>query len=134
VSRTGSAGSEPEIPFEREGQYTLLEELGRGGQSVVIRTFDEFITREVALKELPISRARRSRTMEPPEERSEIERREAAHGKADGVGPATDGKSSASKFKGPHSRPVIDGAGHNLPEEAPKEFAEAAWELASETG
>ncbi|HET9157833.1 MAG TPA: serine/threonine-protein kinase, partial [Myxococcaceae bacterium] len=48
---------EPEIPLEREGQYTRLEELGRGGQSVVLRAFDEFITREVALKELAISRA-----------------------------------------------------------------------------
>src|SRR5262249_51253102 len=41
--------------LEREGQYTRLEELGRGGQSVVIRAFDEFVAREVALKELAIS-------------------------------------------------------------------------------
>ena len=47
---------EPKIPLEREGQYTRLEELGRGGQSVVVRAFDEFITREVALKELAVSR------------------------------------------------------------------------------
>ncbi len=52
-------------------------------------------------------------------------------GKADGVVPATDGRSSASKFKGPRSHRVIEGAGHNLPEEAPKEFADAVWELAS---
>jgi pimeloyl-ACP methyl ester carboxylesterase len=52
-------------------------------------------------------------------------------GKADGVVPATDGRSSASKFSGPRSHRVIDGAGHNLPEEAPREFAEAVWEIAS---
>lgn len=50
-------------------------------------------------------------------------------GKADGVVPATDGKASAAKFTGPRSHRVIDGAGHNLPEEAPKEFADAVWEL-----
>ena len=47
---------ERDIPLEREGQYTRLDELGRGGQSVVFRAFDEFITREVALKELITSR------------------------------------------------------------------------------
>ena len=52
-------------------------------------------------------------------------------GKADGVVPATDGRSSASKFSGARSHRVIEGAGHNLPEEAPKEFADATWELAS---
>ncbi len=52
-------------------------------------------------------------------------------GKADGVVPATDGKASAARFTGPRSHRVIDGAGHNLPEEAPKEFTDAVWELAS---
>ncbi len=52
-------------------------------------------------------------------------------GKADGVVPATDGKSSASKFLGPRTHRVIESAGHNLPEEAPVEFATAVWELAS---
>ena len=52
-------------------------------------------------------------------------------GKADGVVPATDGKSSASKFSGSRSHRVVEGAGHNLPEEAPREFADAVWELAS---
>jgi pimeloyl-ACP methyl ester carboxylesterase len=52
-------------------------------------------------------------------------------GRADGVVPATDGKSSASKFSGPRTHRVIDGAGHNLPEESPREFADAVWELAS---
>lgn len=52
-------------------------------------------------------------------------------GKADGVVPATDGSSSAAKFQGPRSHRVVDGAGHNLPEEAPREFTNAVWELAS---
>jgi serine/threonine protein kinase/WD40 repeat protein len=39
-------------PLEREGQYTRLDELGRGAQSVVRRAIDEFVGREVALKEL----------------------------------------------------------------------------------
>src|SRR5262249_38867382 len=43
------------VPLEREGQYTRLEELGRGGQSVVRRAVDEFVGREVALKELLVS-------------------------------------------------------------------------------
>ena len=40
------------VPPEREGQYTRLDELGRGGQSVVWRALDEFVGRVVALKEL----------------------------------------------------------------------------------
>src|SRR5215831_2139739 len=40
------------VPVEREGQYTRLEELGRGGQSVVYRAIDEYVGREIALKEL----------------------------------------------------------------------------------
>src|SRR5262249_33358025 len=40
------------VPEEREGQYTRLDELGRGGQSVVRRAVDEFVGREVALKEM----------------------------------------------------------------------------------
>jgi pimeloyl-ACP methyl ester carboxylesterase len=52
-------------------------------------------------------------------------------GRADGVVPATDGKSSASRFRGRRSHRVVDGAGHNLPEEAPRDFADAVFELAS---
>jgi len=52
-------------------------------------------------------------------------------GKADGVVPANDGTASASRFSGPRSHRVVDGAGHNLPEEAPRQFADAVWELAS---
>ena len=51
-------------------------------------------------------------------------------GKADGVVPAGDGRSSAAKFTGTRSHRVIDGVGHNLPEEAPREFADAVTELA----
>jgi len=40
------------IPDERAGQYARLDELGRGGQSIVWRAIDVFVGREVALKEL----------------------------------------------------------------------------------
>jgi len=40
------------VPVEREGQYERLDELGRGGQSIVWRALDRFVGREVALKEL----------------------------------------------------------------------------------
>jgi pimeloyl-ACP methyl ester carboxylesterase len=52
-------------------------------------------------------------------------------GSADGVVPATDGRSSASKFTGPRSHRVVERAGHNLPEEAPADFADAVWKLAN---
>lgn len=52
-------------------------------------------------------------------------------GQADGVVPATDGSTSASKFTGRRSHRVIDGAGHNLPEESPAQFAAAVLELAN---
>jgi WD40 repeat protein/tRNA A-37 threonylcarbamoyl transferase component Bud32 len=40
------------IPVEPEGKYSRLDELGRGGQSIVWRALDRFVGREVALKEL----------------------------------------------------------------------------------
>jgi len=40
------------IPMEREGQYARLGEIGRGGQSIVLKALDRFIGREVAIKEL----------------------------------------------------------------------------------
>ncbi|HTM94780.1 MAG TPA: alpha/beta hydrolase [Croceibacterium sp.] len=52
-------------------------------------------------------------------------------GASDGVVPATDGKSTAAKFTGDRQHRVIPDVGHNLPEEAPREFAGAVWELAS---
>ncbi len=50
-------------------------------------------------------------------------------GDADGVVPATDGRTQASRFSGPRSHRVVSAAGHNLPEEAPRAFADAVWEL-----
>ena len=58
---------DPEIPLEREGQYTRLEELGRGGQSVVLRAFDRFVAREVALKQLALLGERSSAEHVTPE-------------------------------------------------------------------
>jgi serine/threonine protein kinase/WD40 repeat protein len=78
VPRTGSDGLEPEIPLEREGQYTRLEELGRGGQSVVVRAFDEFVAREVALKELAVAHAGEPSASTPSGQVPETERQEAA--------------------------------------------------------
>jgi pimeloyl-ACP methyl ester carboxylesterase len=52
-------------------------------------------------------------------------------GTGDGVIPATDGKSTAARFSGSRTHRIVEKAGHNLPEEAPREFAEAVWELAS---
>jgi pimeloyl-ACP methyl ester carboxylesterase len=52
-------------------------------------------------------------------------------GDADGVVPATDGKSTAAKFSGERQHRVIPSVGHNLPQEAPQAFADAVWELAS---
>ena len=40
------------VPVEPEGKYVRLDELGRGGQSIVWRALDRFVGREVALKEL----------------------------------------------------------------------------------
>jgi serine/threonine protein kinase len=49
---SNSAPAGPEVPLERPGQYTRLQELGRGSQSVVRAARDEIVGREVALKEL----------------------------------------------------------------------------------
>ncbi len=50
-------------------------------------------------------------------------------GDADGVLPASDGRASASKFTGRRIHRVVEGAGHNLPQEAPEAFAAAVMEL-----
>jgi pimeloyl-ACP methyl ester carboxylesterase len=52
-------------------------------------------------------------------------------GDADGVVPATDGKSTAARFTGGRQHRVIPHVGHNLPQESPAVFADAVWELAS---
>jgi pimeloyl-ACP methyl ester carboxylesterase len=50
-------------------------------------------------------------------------------GLADGNFPATDGSRSAAHFAGPRLHLQIPEAGHNLPQEAPKEFADAIREV-----
>lgn len=46
-------------------------------------------------------------------------------GDTDGVAKATDGSAYASKFTGRRTHRIISGAGHNLPQEAPRAFADA---------
>jgi pimeloyl-ACP methyl ester carboxylesterase len=50
-------------------------------------------------------------------------------GDADGITPATDGTAYAGKFSGKRMHRIIKGAGHNLPQEAPKAFADAIIEV-----
>lgn len=50
-------------------------------------------------------------------------------GDADGVLSASDGRASASKFTGRRIHRVVQGAGHNVPQEAPEAFAAAVMEL-----
>lgn len=52
-------------------------------------------------------------------------------GDQDGVVLATDGTAAAARFTGRRQHRVIPNVGHNLPEEAPAEFAGAVLELAS---
>jgi pimeloyl-ACP methyl ester carboxylesterase len=46
-------------------------------------------------------------------------------GDADGVTPATDGQAYAARFTGRRTHRIVKGAGHNLPQEAPRAFADA---------
>lgn len=46
-------------------------------------------------------------------------------GEHDGVLPASDGASYADNFSGKHIHRIVLGAGHNLPQEAPRDFAAA---------
>jgi serine/threonine protein kinase/WD40 repeat protein len=46
------SGADQTVPPEREGQYSRLRELGHGGQSAVVSALDNFLGREVAIKEL----------------------------------------------------------------------------------
>jgi pimeloyl-ACP methyl ester carboxylesterase len=75
---------------------------------------------------------------------AEIERRLAAlpritvptitlDGAADGVVPATDGSASAARFGRERRHRVVPRVGHNLPEEAPVEFANAVSDIVSAT-
>ena len=51
------------------------------------------------------------------------------HGHDNGVSPAASSERHARHFKGSYERRVIDGVGHNLPQEAPAEFAAAVLAL-----
>ena len=51
-TKTSSGLEVRNVPEERAGQYARLEEIGRGGQSVVWLALDAFLGREVALKEI----------------------------------------------------------------------------------
>jgi pimeloyl-ACP methyl ester carboxylesterase len=51
-------------------------------------------------------------------------------GDADGVVPATDGRSTSAKFVGPREHRIVPGVGHNLPQEAPRAFAAAVVKVA----
>ena len=54
------------------------------------------------------------------------------HGEASGIGPPAQSEQHARFFTGPYQRRVIPVAGHNLPAEAPREFAGALVELLAE--
>jgi pimeloyl-ACP methyl ester carboxylesterase len=71
---------------------------------------------------------------------AEIERRLAAQpaigvpvitldGIDDGVRPPAQASSQAQRFSGPRAHRLLPGAGHNLPQEAPRAFADAVLEL-----
>lgn len=49
-------------------------------------------------------------------------------GDSDGVVPASDGSAFAKMFTGKHVHHIVKGAGHNLPQEAPRAFADAIME------
>jgi pimeloyl-ACP methyl ester carboxylesterase len=52
------------------------------------------------------------------------------HGDGDGVGPAATSEGHGKFFEGKYERRVIPSVGHNLPQEAPAEFARAILDLA----
>jgi pimeloyl-ACP methyl ester carboxylesterase len=45
-------------------------------------------------------------------------------------GPAKDGKAYRQQFTGKYSHRVLDGIGHNVPQEAPRQFADAIIDVA----
>jgi pimeloyl-ACP methyl ester carboxylesterase len=51
------------------------------------------------------------------------------HGADDGVGPVKGSENHGRHFTGPYERRVIAGAGHNVPQEKPQEFADAVLQL-----
>ena len=50
-------------------------------------------------------------------------------GEADGNYPTSDGSATVAKFRGPRVHRRVAGAGHNLPQEAPRAFADAIAQL-----
>jgi pimeloyl-ACP methyl ester carboxylesterase len=52
------------------------------------------------------------------------------HGSDNGVSPPSSSEPHARLFSGPYERRLIPGVGHNLPQEAPREFAAAVTALA----
>jgi pimeloyl-ACP methyl ester carboxylesterase len=46
--------------------------------------------------------------------------------------PNADGTAYADRFTGPYQHRILDGIGHNVPQEAPKAFAEAVLQLADQ--
>ncbi|MDP3658603.1 alpha/beta fold hydrolase [Phenylobacterium sp.] len=53
------------------------------------------------------------------------------HGAGDGVGPPAAVDAALKRFTGPYERRLLDGVGHNIPQEAPRAFAEAVLALAA---
>ncbi len=51
-------------------------------------------------------------------------------GADDGVRPPADAAAHAHRFIGPRSHRLVPGVGHNMPQEAPRVFADAVLELA----
>jgi pimeloyl-ACP methyl ester carboxylesterase len=49
-------------------------------------------------------------------------------GDADGA-PHQDSRDYAKKFSGPYAHRLVTGVGHNLPQEAPRAFAEAVMDV-----
>ena len=58
----------------------------------------------------------------------------ALDGDGDGVARAGGARDHARHFTGPYERRVIPRVGHNLPQEAPREFAQAVLDLAGARG
>ena len=50
-------------------------------------------------------------------------------GTDDGVRPPADAAQDAQRFTGPRSHRIVPGVGHNMPQEAPRVFADAVLEL-----
>jgi pimeloyl-ACP methyl ester carboxylesterase len=55
------------------------------------------------------------------------------HGEGSGLSPAASSQPHAEFFTGPYQRRVIPSAGHNLPQEVPKIFADAVLDLVRAT-